>query len=126
MVFNADGSLYMSLGTPGADMQTQALIQVLLNHIVFGMDIQTAIEQPRFRSLNLPDSFSPHSYSPATLHLEKTLYDQIANRLDDKGYELKQYDDLHNHFSAVGAIITQDGKLLAGADPRESTMARGR
>ena len=37
--------------TPGGDMQTQALVQVFLNIAVFGMDVQEAIDAPRFRSL---------------------------------------------------------------------------
>jgi gamma-glutamyltranspeptidase/glutathione hydrolase len=127
MVFNkSDQSLYMSLGTPGADMQTQALIQVLLNHLVFDMDIQTAIDQPRFRSQNFPSSFSPHSYSPSTLDLEKELHQSIADRLNKRGYSTNQYDAWHNHFSAVGAVVIKGGHLYGGADPRESTTAIGR
>ncbi|MFQ5631887.1 MAG: gamma-glutamyltransferase [bacterium] len=38
-----NGRFFMSYGTPGGDMQTQALIQVFLNMAVFGMDIQQAI-----------------------------------------------------------------------------------
>ncbi|RBP51044.1 gamma-glutamyltransferase family protein [Arenicella xantha] len=126
MVFNkSDQSLYMSLGTPGADMQTQALIQVLLNHLVFDMDIQTAVDQPRFRSRNLPDSFSPHSYSPATLDLEDDLYQSISVSLNKRGYTTKRFEKLHNHFSAVGAIVLKNNRLFAGADPREGTTAIG-
>ena len=121
----SDQSLYMSLGTPGADMQTQALVQVLLNHLVFGMDIQTATEQPRFRSQNLPSSFSPHSYSPATLDLEEELYESISDSLSERGYTTNRFERLHNHFSAVGAIVIDGEQLSAGADPREGTTAVG-
>lgn len=127
MVFNkSDKSLYMSLGTPGADMQTQALVQVLLNHIVFDMDIQTAVEQPRFRTQNLPSSFSPHSYSPSTLDLEDDLYKSNAKRLRERGYITNRFENLHNHFSAVGVIVIKKDGLSAGADPREGTTAIGR
>ncbi len=120
-----DKSLYMSLGTPGADMQTQALVQVLLNHLVFGMDIQTAVEQPRFRAQNFPSSFAPHSYSPATIDLEDELYQTIAADLNKRGYTTKRFNRLHNHFSAVGAIVVEHDRLAAGADPREGTTAVG-
>ena len=40
--------LIMPFGAPGGDTQPQGMLQVLLNHLVFGMDIQTAIEAPRF------------------------------------------------------------------------------
>lgn len=127
MLFNkADQSLYMSLGTPGADMQAQALVQVLLNHLVFNMDIQSAIEQPRFRSQNFPSSFSPHSFSPATLELEGELYERLAQDLGLRGYTVKQFNALDNHFSAVGAVLVDQGGLYGGADPREATTAIGR
>lgn len=40
----------MTFGTPEGDQQPQALVQVFLNMAVFGMDIQKAIEAPRFRA----------------------------------------------------------------------------
>jgi gamma-glutamyltranspeptidase/glutathione hydrolase len=120
------GRHVMSIGTPGGDMQTQANVQVLLNHLVFDMDIQKAIDAPRFRSLNWPDSFSPHEYEPGTLELEQTLHRQVGSELEDLGYRLKAWPDWDNHFSAVGAVRRTDGGLIAGADPRDETVAAGR
>jgi gamma-glutamyltranspeptidase/glutathione hydrolase len=50
MVLNADGSLAMVLGTPGGDGQTQTIVQILNNAVVFGMTAQQAVEAPRWRS----------------------------------------------------------------------------
>ena len=69
MAFLPDGSP-MPLGTPGGDVQAQALVQVLCNMRVFGMDPQQAVEAPRFASYSFPDSFEPHSYSPGLLYVE--------------------------------------------------------
>ena len=121
-----EGTHVMSLGTPGAEMQTQANVQVILNHVVFGMDIQEAIDAPRFRSLTWPDSFSPHASEPGVLELEATLYDAVAKDLEALGYEVRRWDDWHNHFSAVGAVLRTAEGLLAGSDPRDATTARGR
>ena len=41
-----DGKLFMSYGTPGGDMQAQAMVQVFLNIAVFEMDPQEAISTP--------------------------------------------------------------------------------
>ena len=120
------GRHVMSIGTPGAEMQTQANIQVLLNHLVFGMEIQRAIDAPRFRCLSWPDSFSPHDSEPGVLELEATLYDSIAPDLEGLGYEVRRWPDWDNHFSAVGAVMRAGGALLAGSDPREATTATGR
>jgi gamma-glutamyltranspeptidase/glutathione hydrolase len=59
-------------------MQTQALVQVFLNMSVFGMNLQEAINAPRFRSLSLPASFASHESAPGTPLLEGNLYDQFA------------------------------------------------
>ena len=50
MVLNADRSLAMVLGTPGGDGQTQTLVQILNNVVLFGMTPQQAVEAPRWRS----------------------------------------------------------------------------
>ncbi len=120
------GRHVMSFGTPGAEMQTQANVQVLLNHLVFGMGIQRAIDAPRFRCLTWPDSFSPHDSEPGVLELEASLYDSIADDLEGLGYEARRWPDWDNHFSAVGAVLREPGGLVAGSDPREATTAVGR
>jgi gamma-glutamyltranspeptidase/glutathione hydrolase len=121
-----DGKHVMSIGTPGAEMQTQANIQVLLNHLLFDMGIQQAIDAPRFRCLSWPDSFAPHDLEPGVLELEATLYDAIAEDLEALGYEVRRWDDWDNHFSAVGVVLRDADVLIVGSDPRDATTAAGR
>jgi len=66
-----DGKLWMPFGTPGGDAQCQAMLQVFLNISVFEMNVQQAIEAPRFLSFNFPNSFWPHAYEPNRLLLER-------------------------------------------------------
>lgn len=122
-----DGELYMTFGTPEGDQQPQALVQMFLNLAVFGMDVQQAIEAPRFRSRNFPDSFSPHKYRPGVVQLEKRLADQVGTELTDMGYEVETIGDFHHTMGAVGAIIRDSatGKLIGGADPRQENWAAG-
>ena len=87
------------------------------------MDIQEAIDAPRFRSKNFPDSFSPHDSEPGVLELEASLFDSIAEDLKGLGYEVRRWPDWDNHFSAVGAVLREPGGLVAGSDPREATAA---
>jgi len=120
------GRHIMSFGTPGGEMQAQANLQVLLNHLVFGMGIQQAIDAPRFRCLTWPDSFAPHESEPGVLDLEAILYDAIAADLEGLGYEVRRWPGWDNHFGAVGAVLREGGELVAGSDPREATTAAGR
>ncbi|SDT92963.1 gamma-glutamyltransferase 2. Threonine peptidase. MEROPS family T03 [Pseudomonas pohangensis] len=123
MVFR-DGRFLLAFSTPGGDMQAQALVQVFLNMSVFGMDIQQAIAAPRFYSINSPSSFSPHDSTPGGLRLERSLYLQQTDALTALGYRTQEDPDWDKDFGAVGGILrSEDGKLLAGADPREETTA---
>jgi gamma-glutamyltranspeptidase/glutathione hydrolase len=128
MVFR-DGAFYMAYGTPGGDMQPQASIQVFLNMAVFGMNVQQAIEAPRFRTLTAPSSFAPHEAQPATLWLEAALFDRVAGELTGRGYRALRKPDWHNDFGAVGAVVREqvqgNRRLLGGSDPREETWAAG-
>ena len=45
-----DGEFAFTMGMPGGDSQTQTLLQIFHNLLVFGMTPQEAIEAPRFRS----------------------------------------------------------------------------
>ncbi|MBI1965005.1 MAG: gamma-glutamyltransferase, partial [Betaproteobacteria bacterium] len=53
------GRVHMPFGTPGGDVQCQAMLQVFLNINVFGMDAQAAVEAPRFANYSYPGSFEP-------------------------------------------------------------------
>ena len=108
-------------------MQAQALLQVFLNMVVFEMDIQQAISAPRFYSISAPSSFAPHEFTPGGLRLEASLYEQAAAGLQVLGYAPKKDPDWDKDYGAVGAIlIGEDGRIYAGADPREETLAGGK
>jgi gamma-glutamyltranspeptidase/glutathione hydrolase len=123
-----DGRLFMTFGSPEGDQQPQALVQVFLNLIVFGMDIQDAIEAPRFRSKNFPDSFSPHEYDPGTVEMEQSLYDKVGADLEKMGYEIEVTDNWSWTMGAIGAIIPdpETQTLIGGADPRQENWAAGK
>ena len=121
-----DGRPWLAFNTPGGDMQTQALVQVLLNMTVFGMNPQQAIDAPRFRTRSVPDSFAPHRAEPGVLWLEAPLHARAGIELTARGYEVVQKPEWWNEFGAVGAILREEDRWVAVADPREATWADGR
>ena len=127
MVTKGD-ELFMTFGTPEGDQQIQALTQVFINMIVFGMDIQDAIDAPRFRSKNFPDSFAPHEYNPGLVLMEQSLYDAVGKELEAMGYKIEVVEDWDSDMAAVCAIIrdSETGGLIGGADPRQENWAEGR
>ena len=60
----------MPFGTPGGDVQTQAMLQVMLNIFQHGMEVQDAIQAPRVASYSFPSSFAPFEYFPGRLAVE--------------------------------------------------------
>ncbi len=127
MVFK-DGKFWMSFGTPGGDMQTQAVVQVFLNVTVFGMDPQAAVSAARFRSLNWADSFSPHKYYPGRIELEEEVYKTSGKQLEALGYEVGEREKWEYDFGAP-CISLKDpisGILYGGADPRKESWAQGK
>lgn len=116
------GKRVMPLGTPGGDSQVQAMVQVLLNIVVFGMDPQTAIEQPRFISYSHPDSFAPHPYYPGRLCLEGRIPTEVGEGLAALGHDVRRWPDWLWRAGGVCLIDsdTDKGIHLAGADPRRA------
>jgi gamma-glutamyltranspeptidase/glutathione hydrolase len=120
-----DGKLFMAFGTPGGDMQPQAMVQVFLNIVEWGMDPQAAINAPRFKSKNFPDSFSPHFYYPGKIQLEDEIKDRAA-ALAQMNFKVEILPQGTVTTGAVCAIIRDEkGHLLGGADPREEAIAQG-
>ena len=122
---SSNGELYMTFGTPGGDMQQQAMLQVFLSVREFGMSVQAAIEKPRFGNFSYPNSFAPHQYIPGRLCVEKPLDDAFGERLRAMGHNLEVWQEWAPTAGAVCAI-QRDGRtglLHAGADPRREGTA---
>jgi gamma-glutamyltranspeptidase/glutathione hydrolase len=121
------GERFMPFGTPGGDVQTQAMLQVLLNRFVFGQDLQAAIESPRFASYSYPSSFAPFDYYPGRLAIEARISEAVIAELARRGHEIQRWPDWIWTAGAVCAIEfdKRRGVIEAGADPRRAAYALG-
>jgi gamma-glutamyltranspeptidase/glutathione hydrolase len=119
-----DGKPLMVLSTPGGDNQDQSLIQVLLNIIEFGMNVQEAVEAPRFQSLHLVSSFDDHRFNPGVLNLEDRIDKQVAGDLRARGHKVEMHTAWGNPSAPTVIVFRQDsGAIEAGADPRRGRYA---
>jgi gamma-glutamyltranspeptidase/glutathione hydrolase len=118
---------FLPFGTPGGDVQTQAMLQVLLNLFVFGQDVQSAIESPRFATYSFPSSFAPFEYYPGRLAVEGRIAEPVIAELARRGHEIQRWPDWIWTAGAVCAILAdrRRGVLEAGADPRRAAYAIG-
>ena len=121
------GEFLMPFGSPGGDLQPQGMLQVLINHLVFGMDIQQAVEAPRFVTRNFPDSFEPHAYYPGRLDLEQAIGQPAGDALAAIGHKVNWLPDLSLKTAGVCAISAdlKGGTLHGAADPRRTGRAMG-
>jgi gamma-glutamyltranspeptidase/glutathione hydrolase len=124
MLLLDDGGV-MPFGTPGGDVQVQAMLQVLLNVMHFGMDLQPAIEAPRISSYSFPSSFAPFEYFPGQLALEGRIDRSVRDDLARRGHVIKDWPDWTYLAGSVEAIRTDPatGMMSAGADPRRPAYA---
>jgi gamma-glutamyltranspeptidase/glutathione hydrolase len=122
-----DGKLLMPFGTPGGDVQQQAMLQVLLNVTVFGMPVQEAIEAPRVASRSFPDSFWPHTYSPGKLEIERRIAKDTRDALAGLGHEIGEWPEWEWRAGSVCAVkVGADGTRWGGADPRRGSLSIAR
>ena len=122
-----NGGLFMPFGTPGGDVQPQAMLQVFLNVLIFGMDPQQAVEAPRFASYSFPSSFAPHTGFPGQLKLESRVSRETGAELEQLGHRIGWWPDWSWRAGGVCAITVDQsrGVLRGGADPRRPGYAVG-
>jgi gamma-glutamyltranspeptidase / glutathione hydrolase len=108
MVLKPDNSLFMVLGTPGSDGQTQTQLQVFNNIVLFGMSPQQAVEAPRWRS-----------WDSGRLQIEEGIPEAVRRRLGELGHEVSVQHGMSNDLGGAQVIvITPAGVKSVGADPR--------
>ncbi|MGX9963060.1 gamma-glutamyltransferase family protein [Roseomonas sp. F4] len=124
MVVTKEGGV-MPFGTPGGDVQIQAMLQVMLNILHFGMEVQEAIEAPRFASYSFPSSFAPYEYFPGRLAVESRIPAETRAALAAMGHEVKDWPGMTWLAGSVEVVLDDRaaGLKRAGADPRRPAYA---
>jgi len=118
------GQPYMVLSTPGGDNQDQALLQVLLNIIEFGMNPQEAVEAPRFDTQHFVSSFDDHEFLPGSLNIESRAGFKIIQELTLRGHKVKVQSEWGTLSSPTVIVYDSNtGVAAAGADPRRGRYA---
>jgi gamma-glutamyltranspeptidase/glutathione hydrolase len=124
-IVRKDGKVLLAMSTPGGDNQDQAMLQVLLNILEFGMDPQDAVEAARFQSEHFYTSFAGHQFRPGHLNLENRISRETADILTSMGHRADVRGPWSNA-SAPTVIKISNGVLEGGADPRRGRFVFGR
>ncbi len=107
-----DGRPWLSFGVMGGDMQPQGHVQVLLNLIEFGMNVQEAGEAPRFR------------HSAQNLMIESAISPEARFGLDARGHRLTSAVGSFGGFQGI-LFDHRTGVMMGGSDPRKDGLAIG-
>jgi gamma-glutamyltranspeptidase/glutathione hydrolase len=118
-----DGQPYGILGSPGGDDQTMRTMQTLINMVDFGMNIQQAIEAPRWSSRSFPASPFPHTMYPGDMSVEARIPEPVRQSLIAKGHKLRVAPPWSLGSNGGIIIDSSTGVLSAGADPRVDAYA---
>ena len=106
-----DGKPYLALGSPGGPTILNTVLEVMVNVLDFGMNVQDAVNWPRFHHQWLPDTLSiERGYSPDTIAL-----------IEKHGYKVRKA----NSQGECAAIMMENGWLMGAADPRTEGTAAG-
>lgn len=112
-ILEKDGQLFMVVGTPGGSTIITSVFQVILNVVDFGMDMQQAVDAPRFH----------HQWKPEHIGPENAAIDSLTRlSLEASGYTFVN----RGNIGRVDAILVlPDGRKQGGADPRGDDVTMG-
>jgi gamma-glutamyltranspeptidase/glutathione hydrolase len=111
-----DGRFVMTMGTPGSWGIPQTQTQAILNVIAHGMNVQEAIEQPRFRHI-AGREIAVESRVPASVTDDLSALGHIVTRVPDWSWLVGGMHGIYRD--------PQSGVLMGGADPRRDGYAVG-
>jgi len=109
-----DGEPWMSYGIMGGDMQPQGHVQVLSNMVDFGMNIQEAIDAPRFRCLG-----------DLEVAIEHGVPEAVFDALRSMGHEVARGGGYEGFGGGQGIVRLPEGVYMAGSDYRRDGCAVG-
>ena len=106
-----DGKLFMVVGGPGGGRIITSVLQTFLNVVDFGMNVQDAVDAPRFHHQWMPDKITiERGFSPDTIKL-----------LQARGHTIETI----NSVARIFAIVIDNGWLQGAADGRSYGKAEG-
>ncbi|UEG54331.1 gamma-glutamyltransferase [Mucilaginibacter daejeonensis] len=112
-ILEKDGKLFMVVGTPGGSTIITSVFQTILNVLEFGQDAQQAVTSKRFHHQWLPDEVAPEI---------NAFTNDVTTKLQQKGYKIVPRGSI-GRVDAI--VVTPQGYLMGGADPRGDDTKSG-
>lgn len=116
-----DGNPIMAVGSPGSLAIPPAVATIINNVLLYGMNVQQAINEPRAMAINRSGMDSP-----ARVSIEQPRFDpDLVAQMEGIGYEMKDVGEYNMAVGGIAAIYLDrdNGIFYAGADPRRGYKA---
>jgi gamma-glutamyltranspeptidase/glutathione hydrolase len=114
-IITRDGKLFLMLGAPGGSRIPNGVLQVILNVEDFHMNVQDAVDWPRFH----------HQWMPDVLYVEKSISPDTVALLRAMGHEVAPLESSSPVVARVAAILNEGGWLQGASDSRGDGKAEG-
>ncbi|HEX7362701.1 MAG TPA: gamma-glutamyltransferase [Bryobacteraceae bacterium] len=111
-IITKNGKFFMAVGAPGGARITTGVMEVILHVLDFHMNVEDAVNLPRFHE----------QWKPATLYLAHGFPQNVAKALQKMGYHTQPTDGV----ARVIAIVSKNGLLEGGTESsRPNNVAVG-
>ena len=112
IVENPEGELFLVVGSPGGSTIITTTAQIIMNVVDFSMDIEAAVETPRFHHQWLPDmiQFEEQGFSS-----------EIIQALEERGHDIIYRGSI----GEANCIQVEGGYIFGAADSRQNSSAVG-
>lgn len=112
-IITENGRLRLAVGSPGGSTIITTVLQIVLNVLVYDMDVRKAIAAPRVHHQWLPDRLNVEPWGLDTLTIAE---------LKRRGHQIEERPSWGN---ANAIVVMPDGSLEGAADPRGEGAASG-
>ncbi|HTU46522.1 MAG TPA: gamma-glutamyltransferase [Bryobacteraceae bacterium] len=114
-VITKDGKLFMAIGAPGGSRITTGVTEVILDVLDFHMNVQDAVDLPRFHE----------QWKPDLLYLQYPFPPETERALQQMGYQLVPPGGPDDVEARVEAIVVRNGMLEGGTESRQHGKVAG-
>lgn len=120
-----DGKPWLTFGVMGGDMQPQGHVQILVNLIDFGMNVQQAGEAPRVEHVgSATPTGTPEQAHGGTIRAEPGIPDDVVKELSSRGHRVERVRVNGGGYQGI-LIDPRTAMLHGGSEPRKDGMAVG-
>ena len=123
-----EGKPVLAISVAGGDLQDQTSLNMILNHVEFGMLPEQAVTAPRFNTFHHQDSFDPNPDRAATvtgpgrMRVNKAVSDDVLRELEKRGHKVSTTGGAIAY--PVMIYIDHENKMIhAAGDPKAGRHA---